>query len=139
MFSKYLAFATILLFLGVGIKPAIATVLPDEKMEVEYYEMDGNREQVPQNGFCILLVYAWGLTEWLVPVPAPFFPLIYKDLDTGKTRLGITGLFGNKFFIGLKIGHTYKITELYRGRDVVIELTDFWNYVELYVGYFWYK
>jgi len=87
MFSKYLAFATILLFLGVGIKPAIATVLPDEKMEVEYYEMDGNREQVPQNGFCILLVYAWGLTEWLVPVPAPFFPLIYIGFKIKKIFL----------------------------------------------------
>ena len=97
-------------------------------------EGDNIQENKDQNDFCILIVWTY---KWYPPLgfgPAPFTLLKCKDLDTGKTRYGISGLFGYKFYIDLQRGHTYNISTI-RGRySDVIKLSRFFNDLWLYVG-----
>ena len=64
--------------------------------------------------FCILcvFVYADGPPP-IGDIPCGWEILKCKDLDTGRIRWAISGLFsGYARFFGLTIGHTYKITPL---------------------------
>ena len=113
-----------ILFLGVGIQPAFA----EENKE------NNNQEEVPIFGFCILRV--WTYKSVGGALPSPFTVLICEDLDTGNIRNRTSGFFGYKFFIGLRRGHTYKITAPKYKVSVNIELLDFWNTLDMEVWRF---
>ena len=127
---KLLVIGVIVLFIGVGIQPAIATIEPEERIDIQQNEGGNNQVEVPLFGFCVLLV--WTYTTIGGYIPDGLTKLKCEDLDTGKIRNRTSGIFGYKLFIGLNRGHTYRITATeHTEASEVIELLDFWNYLEI--------
>ena len=111
---KTLAVAVIILFLGLAVQPSVA-VQPEEEMDESTF------------GLCILLVW----TYWTIGggIPDSFVKLKCEDLDSGFIRNRTSGLFGLHLFIGLKKGHTYRITAIEFDKSVVIEILNVWNFI----------
>jgi hypothetical protein len=127
--KKILVIGVIILFLGVAVKPSIATVQPELKMDFPQKKSCKNKEEVPLLGFCILHIWTCTIGGYW---SNSFVRLECEDLDTGEIRYRTTGLFGHYFFIGLRREHTYKITDTeYTQASEVIELLDLLNYLEL--------
>jgi hypothetical protein len=102
--------AVILLFVGLGVQPAVA----DKEQKIET-EINDNEDDL---GFGLILCNVYSK----IPNPAypDFFPFEHffmpatgtiitcKDLDTGNIRIGMAK-YGWKLFKFLPIGHDYKI------------------------------
>jgi hypothetical protein len=109
---KSLVVGVIVLFIGVGIQPAFAITDNGENIKA------GNNENGDDLGTGFILCNVWlelynpAYPEWsgakYLYIPYTGIIITCKDLDTGKTRIGIAKL-GLKLFKFLPLGHDFKL------------------------------
>jgi len=101
---KSLVIGVVILFLCVGIHPAVAEEDREQKTDVE---IEGN-EKSSGRGFIVCKTRFWSnIFDRYIPVPLNL--VICENLDTGIIRFGFTHYLGFHVFKFLPMGHDYKL------------------------------